>query len=146
MATLTHPDDENDSTGRFSPGNWRQRRGSKILLDDSANPQKDPERRAIPENQTPEQVERFPALYPQEIEHDCRSVRLDVTFDEPIRIRDQAEIIVKAMQEIIELTKKHDLGSVQQRRLARFTAAVCGRTLSRFNGKTPYGEYRKKRK
>jgi hypothetical protein len=123
---------------------WRKRRAGKVMID--IGPTQDAERRQLPVHSDAEHADRFPALYPQEIDHDCRNVRLDITFDEPIRIRDQAEMIKAAMEEIIGLTKKHDLGSIQQRRLARYTAAVCGRALSRFNGKTPYGDSKPKRK
>lgn len=92
-----------------------------------------------------EDADRFTLYTPDQIEAETRDVKLCITFDEPIRIRDQAEMIVGAMEEIIQLTKKHDLGSIGQRLQCRHTAKVLGRALTRFNGKTPYGEYRKKR-
>lgn len=90
-------------------------------------------------------ADRFSLYTPQQINEETKDVKLCIVFDEPIRIRDQAEMIMGAMEEIMELTKDHDLGSVKQRMQCRHVAKVLGRALTRFNGKTPYGEYRRKR-
>lgn len=135
-------------TDEFTPGrpfgrrSWRNTRGGKISID----PTPTAENRQLPDHPNGEHADRFSALYPPELDQETRNVRLDVSFDEPIKIRDQAQMIVVAMQEIIELTKKHDLGSKAQRMQCRHTAAVLGRALSRFNGKTPYGDTVKKRR
>ncbi len=94
---------------------------------------------------TGEEADRFSLYTPEQIEQETRSVRLDITFTDVIKIRDQAEMIMACMREIIARTRKHDIGSVRQRIEARQEAASAGRALSRFNGKTPYGESRKKR-
>lgn len=90
-------------------------------------------------------ADRLTLYNPKQIEEETRDVKLCITFGEPIRIRDQAEMVIDAMEEIIELTKKHDLGTINQRLQSHHVAKVLGRALTRFNGKTPYGEYRKKR-
>lgn len=104
-----------------------------------------PEKRQLPDHPDGDHADQFSALWPEEVEKDTRNVRLDISFGEVIRIRDQAEMVIAAMREIMDLTKKHDLGSIQQRMHARHVAATLGRALMRFNGKTPYGEYRRKK-
>lgn len=91
-----------------------------------------------------EDADRFPLYNAEQVEKETKDVKLRIVFDEPIRIRDQAEMVIAAMEEIIETTKKHDLGSINQRIHSRHVAGVLGRALTRFNGGTPYGEYRKK--
>lgn len=92
-----------------------------------------------------EDADRFSLYTPQQIDSETRAVRLDITFSDPIKIRDQAEMIMACMRQIIQTTRKHDIGSIRQRIEARQEAASVGRALSRFNGKTPYGEARRKR-
>jgi hypothetical protein len=72
-------------------------------------------------------------------------VRLDISFEEIIKVRDQAEMIMAAMEIILALTKKHDLGSINQCIEARREAHALGQKLSLFNNKTPYGFSKKKR-
>lgn len=136
------PTDEFTPARPFGRRSWRNTRAGKISID----PTPTAENRQLPDHPNGEHADQFSALYPDELEQETRNVRLDVSFDEPIKIRDQAQMIVLAMQEIIELTKKHDLGSKAQRMQCRHTAAVLGRALSRFNGKTPYGDTVKKRR
>lgn len=95
-------------------------------------------------SQTPEQREKFPLFTPHQIEQESRSVRLDITFTDPIKIRDQFEMILAAARIIMEKTRQHDIGSVRQRIDCRREAASLGRALTRFNGKTPYGDSKKK--
>lgn len=92
-----------------------------------------------------EDADRFSLYTPDQIESETRSVRLDITFDDVIKVRDQAEMVMACMRQIIQMTRKHDIGSIRQRIEARQEAASVGRALSRFNGKTPYGEARRKR-
>jgi len=80
----------------------------------------------------------------QEVD-ETRNVRLDITFNTPRAIRQQAQMIMKAMSEIIDIATNDDLGSINQRVLARTKFAKLGRDLSIFNGKTPYGCRPKKR-
>lgn len=94
---------------------------------------------------TGEDADRFSLYTPDQIAQETRSVRLDITFEDVIKVRDQAEMVMACMRQIIQMTRKHDIGSVRQRIEARQEAASVGRALSRFNGKTPYGEARRKR-
>lgn len=92
-----------------------------------------------------EDADRFPLYTPAQIDEETRDVKLCISFGEVLRIRDQAEMVILAMKEIIELTRDHNLGSTKQRLQSHHTAKVLGRALTRLNGRTPYGEYRKKR-
>lgn len=96
-------------------------------------------------------ADRFTLYTPEQIERETRNVRLDIAFGvgphDPgavIKIRDQAEMIIACMQEIIRLTRKHDAGSIIQRIECRREAASCGARLTMFNGKTPFGYAKKK--
>jgi hypothetical protein len=88
--------------------------------------------------------DRFPLYTPHQIEQETRTVRLDISFTDVIKIRDQIEMVMDACRIIMEKTRQHDIGSVRQRIDARREAASLGRALTRFNGKTPYGDSRKK--
>lgn len=76
-------------------------------------------------------------LYDQEIEQDTRNVRLDMSFKDVIRTRDQAKLIREVMDEIIELTTRRELDDITARRWARKKVATIARTLSRLHGKVP---------
>ena len=53
-------------------------------------------------------------------------------------------MIIAGMRAIIEKTRQHDIGSIRQRIEARSEAASVGRALTRFNGRTPYGDWKPK--
>ena len=90
-------------------------------------------------------ADRLSLYTPEQIELDTRTVRIEITFDDVIKVRDQAEMIVAAMQLIIGKTRHHDIGSIRQRIECRREAGSLGARLAMFNGKTPYGFSRKKR-
>ncbi|HEY1034962.1 MAG TPA: hypothetical protein VGE09_08275 [Pseudoxanthomonas sp.] len=94
--------------------------------------------------QTPEQREDFSLFSPQQLEQETRTVRLDISFGDVVKIRDQCEMIMSACRIIMEKTRQHDIGSERQRVDCRREAASLGRALTRFNGKTPYGDSKKK--
>lgn len=96
------------------------------------------------DGQTPEQREDFSLFSPQQLEQETRTVRLDISFGDVIKIRDQCEMIMSACRIIMEKTRQHDIGQERQRVDCRREAASLGRALTRFNGKTPYGDTRKK--
>jgi hypothetical protein len=85
--------------------------------------------------QTPEQAERFPLYTPQQVEQETRTVRFDMTFKDVIKVRDQAEMVIAAMQSIILTTRQHPRGRAAQRVAARREAAACARALNILNGK-----------
>ena len=90
-------------------------------------------------------ADRFTLYTPEQIEAETRDVKLCITFGDVIKVRDQAEMVIAAMRVIIEKTRAHDIGSIRQRVEARGEAASLGRALTRFNGRTPYGDRRKPR-
>jgi hypothetical protein len=89
-------------------------------------------------------ADRFTLYTQEQIEQETRNVRLDISFGEPIKIRDQAEMVIAAMQQVIACTRRHDIGSIRQRVEARREAASLGAALTVFNGKRPYGFSKKK--
>lgn len=89
-------------------------------------------------------ADRFSLYTPAQIEAETKDVRLTITFGDVIKVRDQAEMIIAGMRAIIEKTRNHDIGSIRQRIEARAEAASVGRALTRFNGGTPYGDWKPK--
>jgi hypothetical protein len=101
---------------------------------------------------TGDDADRFSLYTPEQIAAETKPVKLCLMFGEDatdpaavIKIRDQAEMVIAGMRAIIEKTRQHDIGSVRQRIEARAEAASIGRALTRFNGRTPYGEWRRKK-
>lgn len=130
-----------DSPRGFRKGNqWGRGRGGKISLDGPPTPQEVAE-----QPHRGEDADRFSLFTPDQIEAATRTVRLDLTFGDVIKVRDQAEMIIAGMRAVIEKTRHHDIGSVRQRIDCRAEAASLGQALSLFNGKTPYGFTKKRR-
>lgn len=90
-------------------------------------------------------ADRFTLYTAEQIEQETRDARMQMTFAEVIKIRDQAEMIRACMDVIINLTRKHDLGSIRQRIECRREVASLVERLTLSNNKTPYGYSRKKR-
>lgn len=123
---------------------WKRRRGTRPFTV-AGDPS--PEDLAVAaERHKGDAADRFSLYTPEQIMAETRSVRLDLSFGEVIKIRDQAEMVIAAMREIIAATRKHDIGTVRQRIEARAEAASLGRALTRLNGKTPHGEWKPKPK
>ena len=91
-----------------------------------------------------DKADQFSLYTPEQIDAETRTVRLDVSFGDVVKIRDQAQQIIRACQSIIEISRQHDLGSIRQRIIARQEMASLGRMLSILNNKTPHGVYRRK--
>lgn len=89
---------------------------------------------------TGERVDRFSLFTPLQVEEETRNVRLDMSFGDNSKIRDQAEMIIACMQEIIKKTREHRLGSIRQRIESRAEADSLRRVMARFNGKCPHGD------
>lgn len=86
-----------------------------------------------------ENADRFTLYTPEQIAALTKTARIPLTFDEPIKIRDQAEMVQACMDIVIKLTKRHDMGTIQQRIETRREIASLIERLAVFNGKTPYG-------
>lgn len=97
---------------------------------------------------TGDAADRFSLYTPEQVEAETKDVKICLTFGggagAAMKIRDQAEMIIAGMRAIIEKTRQHDIGSIRQRIEARGEAASLGRALSRFNGRTPHGEWKPK--
>lgn len=92
-----------------------------------------------------EKADRFNVWKGEALEQETRNVRLDLSFGDPISIRDQAEMIIGIMNDVIAKTREHHLGEINQRIEARRVADYGRRQLARFNGKTPHGDTYRKR-
>lgn len=90
------------------------------------------------------EADRFSLYTPEQIAALTKTSKIAMTFDEPIKIRDQAEMIMACMKIVIELTRGHKIGAVRQRIETRREIASLVERLTIFNGKTPYGYKRKK--
>lgn len=134
------------STGPYRPGHGRRRAHRPMSIEGPPSPE---ELTQHAERHKGDDADRFTLYTPAQIESETKDVKLCVTFgpDDPaavIKIRDQAEMVIAGMRAIIDKTRQHDLGSVRQRIEARAEAASLGRALSRFNGRTPHGEWKPK--
>lgn len=89
---------------------------------------------------THEEADHFSLFTPQQVEDETRTVRLDMAFTDALKIRDQAEMIIACMQEIIRKTREHRIGSIRQRIEARREADSLRRVMARLNGKCPHGD------
>jgi len=93
-------------------------------------------------------ADRFTLYTAQQVVAETKDVKLCITFGEGpgdvMKIREQADMVIAGMRAIIEKTRQHDIGSIRQRIEARAEAASLGRALSRFNGRTPHGEWKPK--
>ena len=123
---------ETPRTGPFRPEPVR-RRGNRTINLDNRPTQKE----LADQPHTGEDADRFSLYRPDQIEIDTRTVRFDMTFKDVARFREQAEMIRSCMDEIIRLSKSHDLGSIKQRIYARMEADSLRRALAKFNGKKP---------
>lgn len=129
-------------TGSHRPVQGRRRAHRPTSLEGPPTPR---ELADAAERHKGDDADRFTLYRPDQIEAATRAVRLDMSFGDVIKIRDQAEMIIAGMRQVIEKTRHHDIGSVRQRIDCRAEAASLGQTLSLFNGKTPYGFTKKRR-
>jgi hypothetical protein len=134
--------------GPYRSDHWRRTRGSKTNLGGLPRPE---ELAQAAERHKDDDADRFTLYTPQQVEAETKDVKICLTFgkgaDDPaavIKIRDQAEMIIAGMRTIIDKTRQHDIGSIRQRVESRAEAASLGRALSRFNGRTPYGDSKPK--
>lgn len=127
-------------TGPYRPGHGRQRAHRPVSITDLPSPEDLAQQR-----HKGDAADRFTLYTPEQIDDETRNVRLDISFGDVLKIRDQAEMIMAALRLIIGKTREHDIGSIRQRIEARREADSLRRVLARFNGKTPHGDSAKKR-
>jgi hypothetical protein len=128
-------------TGPYRPGPGRRRAHRPLSLEGLPTAEEEAQHA---ERHKGDAADRFTLYRPEQIEQETRTVRLDMSFGDVVKIRDQAEMVIACMQLVIGKTREHDIGSVRQRIGARAEAASLGRALALFNGKRPYGYSKKK--
>jgi hypothetical protein len=128
------------ATGPYRPGHGRRRAHRPVNLAGLPTPEE-----LAQQPHKGDAADRFSLYTPEQIAQETRDARLQMTFDDVIKIRDQAEMVIACMQHVIMATRKHDLGSIRQRIEARREVASLVERLTLFNGKTPYGYAKKKR-
>ena len=136
-------DGENDHIRPYKRFGPRLGRGTKINLGALPGPE---ELAHVAERHKGDAADRFTLYTPEQIEKETTDAKLCITFGDVIKIRDQAEMIIAAMRVIIEKTRHHDIGSIRQRIECRAEAASVGRALTRFNGRTPWGDWKPKKR
>ena len=90
-------------------------------------------------------ADRYSIWSGEALEQETRNVRLDMAFGDPTSIREQAELLISILQDIIAKTKEPHLGEIKQRIEARRIADFGRRHLTRLNGKMPSGTHSKRR-
>ncbi len=129
-------------TGPYRPARYARGRGGKIALDGLPTPE---ELAEAAERHQGDEADRFSLYTEEQVTALTKNAKIEMTFGEPIKIRDQAEMIMACMRGVIELTRGHKIGSVRQRIETRREIASLVERLAIFNGRTPYG-YRKKKR
>lgn len=127
-------------TGPYRPGHGRQRAHRPVSLTGLPSPEE-----LAQQPHKGDAADKFSLYTPEQITQETRDARLQLTFEDVIKIRDQAEMVIACMQHVVLATRKHDLGSIRQRIEARREVASLVERLTLFNGKTPYGYTKKKR-
>lgn len=125
-------DPQEGQKGPYNPNHWRSNRGGKIRIDDAPGPEE--------VAQSPHKydaADRFSHYTQEQIDEETRNVRLDISFGDPLSIRDQCQMIIEGLQIIIARSKERSLGSTTQRIEAHREADSLRRALARFNGKKP---------
>jgi hypothetical protein len=84
-----------------------------------------------------EDRDRFSLWTPEQVEAETLNVRLDISFKDVARVRDQMTMMIECAQIIIRKTREHRLGSIQQRVEARRELDSLRRALARVNGRKP---------
>lgn len=133
--------DAHMATGPFRPTRYAKRKGHRpVSLEGLPTPDE-----LAQQQHEGDAADRFSLYTPEQIEALTKDAKIQMTFGEPIKIRDQAEMIMACMRVVIELTRGHKIGSIRQRIETRREIASLVERLTIFNGKTPYG-YRKKKR
>lgn len=129
-------------TGAYRPKPLRHRAHRPVSLAGLPSPE---EIADAAERHEGDEADRFSLYTPEQIEALTKTAKIAMTFEEPLKIRDQAEMILACMRVVIELTRRHKIGGVRQRIETRREIASLVERLTLLNGRTPYG-YRKKKR
>ena len=80
------------------------------------------------------------SLTPETIDNLTRPVRIVLTFEDPIKTRQQVHALQAALVEVEVLTQQHDLGINRQRLRMRECAKTAADTLVYLSGRMPTGK------
>lgn len=78
-------------------------------------------------------------LTAETIDNLTRPVRIVLTFDDPLKTRQQIEALQAALVEALVLTQQHELGINRQRLRLREVAKTAADTLVYISGRAPTG-------
>lgn len=82
-------------------------------------------------------------LTPAYVEALTRPVRIEMAFDDPIKVREQIEVLMGALSDAKVLTQQHELGINRQRIRLRSVVKDAADALTIINGRTPAGRRRR---
>ena len=137
------PDGQHMATGPYRPTRYAKNKGHRPVSIEGLPT--DEELAEHAKRHKGENADRFTLYTPEQIDALTKDARITLTFRDVIKIRDQAEMVRACMEVVIKLTRRHDMGSVQQRIETRREIASLIERLGLFNDRTPYG-YRPKRR
>jgi hypothetical protein len=83
-------------------------------------------------------------LTPDYVDALCRPVRLEITFEDPIKTRQQIEALQAALVEALVVTQDHGRGINRQRMDLRNILKTAAEVLVLMNGRTPTNHKRLK--
>ena len=79
---------------------------------------------------------------PESIDALCLPVRIEVDFDDPVRTRQQLEILIGGCSDAVALSQEHRMGINRQRLLMRERMKSTADMVAVQRGKTPAGRRR----
>lgn len=79
---------------------------------------------------------------PRDMERLAAPVQIKLTFDDPMKLRAQLEVLAGAIEEAKALTYDHNLGIMKQRVRARRVMKEASDTLTYMRGQAPSGKHR----
>lgn len=82
-------------------------------------------------------------LTPDYVEALTRPVRIEMVFDDPMKVREQLEVLMGYLTDAQVITQQHDLGINRQRMRLRSVIKDAADALTIINGRTPAGRRRR---
>lgn len=82
-------------------------------------------------------------LTPDYVEALTRPVRIEMVFDDPMKVREQVEVLMGYLSDAKVITQQHDIGINRQRLRLRGVIKEAADALTIINGRTPAGRRRK---
>jgi hypothetical protein len=82
-------------------------------------------------------------LTPDYVEALSRPVRIEMVFDDPMKVREQIEVLMGYLSDAKVVTQQHEIGINRQRLRLRGVIKEAADALTIINGRTPAGRRRK---